>query len=155
MPEPDLNRLERAMGGLTIGVVLDERGYQERVQQDGLIEREEQLHIGINGRAEEFAVWDTVKVRFSTIFADATGQRDSPFDRPHFTYGARITTKDPVGVVAAVMDWITTDRNETVGATIAIGVLATDKSVKFKGMLHATFQGYGQPDISQPDDIST
>lgn len=145
MPEPSLQRLERSMKGLTIGVVKNKEAADKRAAQDGLTEREEQVHIQVSGRAEEFSSWQRKKVRFGTAFVDATGQRDSPFDRPHFTFGAVIETPDPVGIVACVMDWITTERNETIGAEVAIGVLGTDESVKFRGSVHCTFEGYGAP----------
>lgn len=152
MPEPGLQRLERAFKGITIGAVKDFRSFDEMRKLDGLTETEEQLHIFVSGRAEEFAVWETVQLDFETVFVDATGQRDSPFDRPHFLYGAKVHTPDPVGIVACVMDWHTNDRNETVGAKVAIGVVGTDVAVSFKADVHVTFQGYGSPSVDFPPD---
>lgn len=152
MGQPDLNRLERAMSGLTVGVVKSMQRYQERAYEDGLIEREEQFHIHVTGRAEEFAVWTVTEVDFGLVFVDATAQRDSPFDRPHFTYGAVVETLDPVGLMASVMDWKTTDRNETIGAKVAIGVVGTDRAVKFEAAIHASFQGFAVPLNTFPDE---
>lgn len=133
------------MRGITLGTVTDLRKAEERAAQDGLIEREEQFQIGFSGVAEEFLDWQTVEVKFGTLFVDATGQRDSELTKPHFTYGALIETGVPVGIMACVMEWNTTARNETIGCTLAIGVAASDRTVKFRGSLHATFQGFGQP----------
>lgn len=114
MAEPSINRLERAMKGVTIGVVKDLQDWEKIRELDALQEVEEQIHVKVTGRAEEFAAWDRVDLDFNTVFVDATGQRDSPFDRPHFTFGARVRTGVPVAVQACVMDWKTTDRNETI-----------------------------------------
>jgi hypothetical protein len=145
MPEPALQALERSFKGLRIGATLDMQKIQERAEKDGLIEREEQFHIAVSGLAEEFFEWTTTKIKFATAFVDATGQRDSPFDRPHIAVGCEIYTPVPVAINAVVMEWETTDRNETVGATIAIGVSSSDQATKFKGAVHLTIQGYGAP----------
>lgn len=145
MPEPSLQRLERSFKTIRIGAVRDGQKIREKAAEDGLIEREEQVHIDIEGRAEEFAAWKEVDIDFATIFVDATGQRDSPFDRPHVTVGAELYTPSPVALHAVVMAWKTNDRNETLGATVAVGVSSTDKTTKFKGVIHCSFQGFGQP----------
>lgn len=145
MGDFDVNRLEKALKGVTIGTVTNLRRADKRAADDGLREREEQFQIGVSGLAEEFFAWETVRVNFGTCFVDATGNRDSELTKPHFTYGAKIDTPIPVGVIGAVMDWITTERNETIGCVLAIGVCATDQATKFSGALHCTFQGFGQP----------
>lgn len=145
MPEPGLQRLERSFKTIRIGAVRDVQRLRAQAEEDGLIEREEQIHIDVSGRAEEFAAWKEVDIDFATIFVDATGQRDSPFDRPHVTVGAELYTPTPVALHAVVMSWKDNDRNEVLGATVAIGASSTDKSTKFKGVIHLTFQGFGQP----------
>lgn len=153
---PQGHRLEQAMKGLTLGTVTDLRKAEERAYQDGLIEREEQFQVAISGVAEEFLDWETVEIKFSTAFMDASGQRDSELERPHFTYGAEIETATPVGILACVLEWKTTARNETIGCKLAIGVAASDRSTRFKGFLHANFQGFGQPrNTFIPEDIGT
>jgi len=145
MAHPAIQRLEQSMKGITLGTVRDLKAAEDAAQKDGLIEREEQFQIGISGRAEEFLDWETVDIKFGTCFVDATGDRDSELDRPIFVYGAEIETPTPVGIMACVMEWRTTERNETIGCKLAIGVAASDRSVRFKGTVHASFQGYGQP----------
>jgi hypothetical protein len=145
MPTPSLQRLERSIKQLRIGAVRDMEGRQKRAQADGLIEREEQYHIAVSGLAEEFFNWSTFEIKFATLFVDGTGQRDSPFDRPHVLVGSELYSPTPVALQAVVMGWKTTDRNETMGATVAIGVASSDKPTQFKGAVHLTFQGFGQP----------
>lgn len=153
MPEPDTNRLQRAFKGLTIGVIDDLTEKQNRLLLDGLQEIEQQFWIEFSGRAEEFASFSEREIEFEQRFVDATGQRDSPFDRPHFTFGAVIDSSTPVMVSAVVMAYRTNERNEVVGARIAIGVAASDISVNVRGRVNLTFQGYGQAPSGIGDDI--
>jgi hypothetical protein len=156
MAGPDVQRIEKALKGITLGTVTDLKAAEDRAQKDGLIEREEQFQIAISGIAEEFLDWQVVEIKFGTMFVDATGQRDSELERPHFTCGAEITQGDPVGIMACVTEWKVTDRNETIGCKLAIGVAASDQRVKFAGFLHANFQGFGLPrNTFMPEDIGT
>lgn len=145
MADLEVNQLENALTGITIGTIKNLQRAEEQAEKDGLREREEQFQITVSGTAEEFAGWQTAEIRFGTAFVDATGNRDSELTQPHFTYGAKLDTPIPVGLVAVVMEWVTTERNETIGCVIAIGVLSTDQATRFKGAIHATFQGFGQP----------
>ena len=145
MPEPGLHQLERSFKGLRIGAVRDAQNYRKRIEEDGLIERDEQFRVAVSGRAEEFFSYQIVEISFTTIFVDATGQRDSPFDRPHISVGSEVYTSVPVTLTATVMSWKTNDRNETLGAKVAVGVASTDQATKFRGAVHLTFSGYGQP----------
>lgn len=154
MPEPDNSRLERALEGLTIGVVQDLQDFERLRKLDGLQEIEQQFWVEFAGKAEEFASWEQVDVDFEQFYVDATGQRDSPFDRPHFTYGSVIDTPTPVGVMANVMSYRTNNRNETVGAKVAIGIFASDIAVKVRGRLNLTFQGYGQSSNGLNEELS-
>ncbi len=153
MGEPTGDRLGKALQGLTIGVVSDLKDFEELRRQDGLREIEQQFWIEFSGRAEEFASWKTFDLMFDQFFVDATGQRDSPFDRPHFTYGCVLDTPTPVGILATVMSYRVNDRGETVGATVALGVLATDNAVNMSGRVNLTFQGYAQAPTGTPEEI--
>lgn len=154
MSGPMGQRLEQALKGLTVGTIRDMSDAADRAAKDGLIEREEQFQIEVSGRAEEFFSWSIAEIKFGTLFTNATGQRDSELEQPHFTYGASVITATPVGLLASVMEWIETDRKEIVGCKIAIGVASTDKATKFRAFLHATFQGYGQPNNNfMPEDL--
>lgn len=148
-------RLKSALEGITIGVVTDLEDFRKLRSVDGLIEMEEQVRLEFSGRAEEFASWTEEDIGFANHFVDATGQRDSPFDTPQFYYGAEQETPTPVGVLATVMRWRTNNRNEIVGARMAIGVLATDRAVRVRGLIHLTFQGYGYAPTAVPEDMGT
>lgn len=145
MPHPGLQKLERSFKAVRIGAVRDVQRIEKRAREDGLIEREEQIQVAVSGVAEEFYKWEEIPLSFTTIFVDATGQRDSPFSQPHIYVGSELYTSVPVSITATVMSWVTNERNETLGARVAIGILATDQATKFKGAVHITFQGYGQP----------
>lgn len=135
----------RAVRGLTLGVLSAHARAKERRELEGLSEIEENIKIDVNGRAEEFAVWTRLYIDFETVFIDASGQRDTEFDRPHFTYGAVVNKGGPVGLLACVTDWDVNEREEVIGCVIAIASIATDLSRKFQAELHARFQGYGMP----------
>jgi hypothetical protein len=141
------------MKGLSIGVVRDQQEFEDQIKVDGLQEKEQQFWVEVSGRAEEFASWAKTEVEFEQHYVDATGDRDSPFDRPHFTFGAVLDTSTPVALFATVMEYLTNDRNETVGAKVAIGMLATDRATNVKGRVNLTFQGYCQAPSGFADDI--
>lgn len=145
MGRPTMRQVEESLASVTIGTVRSIEGAKAQRALEGLAEREEQLKIDVSGNAEEFTTWVEVEIEFETIFVDATGQRDSDFVTPHFYYGSYVPVGGPVGLVACVTEWVTNDRNETTGCTLAIGCQASDVARKFKGELHAVFQGYGVP----------
>jgi len=145
MPAPNLQMLDRAFKAVRLGTARDIQRVQRRVQQDGLIERDEQVQFELSGLAEEFFAWQLVEVSFTTVFVNATGQRDSAFARPHVSVGAELYTSTPVSITATVMGWKTNERDETLGAKVALGVASSDLATKFRGAVHLTFQGYGQP----------
>lgn len=151
MPGADTNQLHRAMDAITIGAVKDLRRLDEQREAEGLQEVEEQFQIIVSGRAEEFTEWQFAEIKFGLVFIDGTGQRDSELTTPHFTYGSEMLSPTPVALQAAVMEWLQNDRGETVGAKLAISVLATDNATRFRAALHATFQGWGQPSSAFPD----
>lgn len=145
MAQGGLDKLASSLDNLTIGVVKGLAAKRAQDALEGLQEIEHQVKLEISGRGEEFPVWAEVDVAFDVEFVDATGQRDSAFDRPHFTYGAVITKGGPVGVHACVLQWKISDRNEVVGCKLAVGAAATDVARRFSGELHCRFQGYGAP----------
>lgn len=136
---------QRAIASITLDVL--NRVERARAQRDleGLIEREEQFKIDIAGRAEEFAIWTEVHLNFGVIFVDGSEKRDSPYDRPHFTYGAETEVGGPIQIHGCVTRWDVNNRGETTGCMLSVGVAATDASRKFRGKLHARFQGFGAP----------
>jgi hypothetical protein len=145
MPRPTLGQMERSYAALTVGVIRSMDDAKAQRAFEGLAEREEEIAIEISGEAQEFAAWAEITLEFDTFFVDATGQRDSDFVHPIFTYGAYIPSGGPVALSACVLKWITNKRNETTGCTLAVGVAASDTARKFQGELHAVFSGYGAP----------
>lgn len=143
------------MKGLTIGTVEGLKQAEKDFKVLGLQEVEEQVWVEFAGRAEEFAAWATKEIEFSQHFVDATGNRDSPFDRPHFVYGVVIDSPTPVAISVVVLKYRINERNETVGALIAIGISSTDLSVNVKGRVNLTFQGYAQEPSGLGDEAGT
>lgn len=135
----------RAVRGLTLGVLTASARAKEQRQLEGLAETEENVKIDVVGRAEEFPIWTRLHIDFETVFIDASGQRDTEFDRPHFTYGAVVHKGGPVGILSCVLQWDVNNRDEVTGCIIAISAIATDHGRRFQGELHARFQGYGMP----------
>lgn len=145
MPKPTLGGVRDSIDALQIGTVRGINARQRQRELEGLMEREDQFAIEVSGRGEEFPSWTTVTLNFDVHFVDATGQRDADFDRPIFSYGAYIPVGGPVGLLACVTRWDIGKQNETTGCQLAIGAVATDQARKFRGEIHAVFQGYGAP----------
>lgn len=145
MTPVDFGQMDRTFRGMTIGAVKAQNRAKAQRELEGLDEREDQFKIEVAGRGEEFPSWTQVHLNFTVEFIDADGQRDSDFDRPHFTYGVEITNGGPVGLIACVLRWDVGKKNQTTGCVLGIGAVATDVARKFSGSLHARFQGYGAP----------
>jgi len=145
MPEVQVGAIAKSVRGLTLDVIQRTDRAKRQRELEGLRETEEQIKIDVRGRAEEFPEWSEVHVNFETLFIDASGQRDTEFDRPHFTYGAYIERGGPVGLLACITRWDVTPRDEVTGCILAVGAVSTDQARRFRGELHARFQGYGAP----------
>lgn len=137
---------------LTIGAIESVREADLQRALEGLAETEEQILIEVSGTSEEFGAWTEVHLRFDNLFVDATDERDTPYDRPFFTYGTEIERGGPVALAACITRWDVNERNETTGCMISIAALATDEPRTFRGQLHARFQGYGMPADVYGDD---
>lgn len=145
MARPSVGRTEKVARDLTITVLKGAKKAEEAKLAEGLAETDEQLKLEIQGRAEEFPIWTILRIKFGTIFLAAPGQRDSDYDRPHFTFGYEVTEGGPIGIDACVTQWLVNDREETYGCKLAVGPRATDYATRFRGVVHANFQGYGAP----------
>lgn len=144
MPVPTGN-VERAVRGLTLGVMSAAKRAKAERELEGLAHVEENVKVDVVGRSEEFPIWTEVHIEFETVFIDASADQDTEFDQPHFTYGAVINKNGPCGLLACVTSWDINDRDEVTGCILAISAVATDHGRKFQGELHARFQGYGMP----------
>lgn len=135
----------RAVRGLTLGVMKAASRAKEQRELEGLAEIEEQIKVDVSGSAQEFPAWTQLRLEFDSVFIDASGQRDTEFDRPHFTYGAVVEKGGPTGLLACVTSWEVNDRDEVTGCILAVSAVSTDSARRFQGELHARFQGYGMP----------
>lgn len=145
------NSLQRSLAYLTLGAVRDIERARAAVASSKLQEGFQQFQIPVMGTANYGVLWAKLKLEFDFIFFAATGQRDSPYDRPQFSYGYVVEAADdkapvvPVFVSCAVQ-YIDTDDGATRGCWLHVGVLSpTAEARPFEGYLHVTFQGWGAP----------
>jgi len=143
MAEVTVGQQAKSIRGLTLHVLNQTKRAREQRELEGLQEIEETIKIGVAGLASEFPTWTEVHLEFGVLFIDASGQQDTEFDRPLFTYGGETATGGPIGLVACVTRWDVTERNEVTGCMISVGTISTDRARRFRGELHARFQGYG------------
>lgn len=154
MPSPATHKerhhaLNRSLTHLTIGVARDMERRRRRSNELGLREVEEQIQLPISGLAVQGITWAKARVGFENTFYEAPSQRDSNFDRPHFTYGVSIDPVDdkepPIPVVVSCMfEFTTDDRGATTGGWLHIGVHSpTPDTRRFQGVLNLRFQGFG------------
>lgn len=146
-------RLGRSMGALAFGVVRDITAKQARLAPSKLDEREQQFQIDISGDADATIAWRQIDLKFRVLFVNATGQRDSPYTLPTFTYGASISSGTPVMVTACVLKYAIEHDESVTGCRIAVGAASIGQgAIGFRGKLHACFQGYGAPNENEEDE---
>lgn len=144
-------RLQKSLGAMTFGVVRQMNEKREGLDKTRMMEREQEFQIPISGEASSVAVWDEVELTFRVEFLPATGQRDSPYEFPTFTFGYELETKDPVGILAYVKEWRQDDRDTIYGAVVNVGAFL-GQNQPFRGRLHMLFSGYGSPIESELED---
>lgn len=138
--------VSRAVQQLAVGATVDLERRRALTGADALGEIIHQFQVPVSGTCDELPTWANVPLSFAAAFHDATGQRDSPYAEPNFTYGVMLTSATPVVVCAAVMSWTRrTDHDAIIGAVVAVGVFNPDGKTDFDGYVHLSFQGYGAP----------
>ena len=138
------HQLKRSMRALTLGTV---RSFEEanRDSPHKLQELDQQFQLPIQGEAGTIVSWSEIAVNFKAYVVDAREQRDVPYVRPLFTYGAVIESTTPVCISACIVKWNGTEEDGFIGATVAVGVYSpgTEEAITFRGYLHLCFSGYG------------
>jgi hypothetical protein len=161
----DQHRLARSIRRLAIGVVRDVETRRGGRAANTVDEREEQFQIALAGTATDYPLWQAVELPLNTAFSIATGNRDSTLQRPQVSFGYELTlvqrqndvlvwepVSDGVILSAAVRDYHF-DAAQTIDrATILLCAIAPGDELQFSGFVHATFQGFGAPRDSQPDE---
>lgn len=138
--------VSRAVRGITVDAITSLDKKRQQLGFDSLGELEQQFQLAIEGTAAQTIAWEEREIKFNVEFYDATEQRDSSFTVPHVTYGAVITSDDPVMISVCVREWNERSDRAIVGATVAVGATNPGGSqVDFEGYVHITFQGYGAP----------
>lgn len=141
--------LERSLRGLSLGVIRDVEREKAKFSDVRLQEGRQEFQVPIQGTAYQGVVWGQVALKFDFVFHNATGQRDSPYTRPQFTYGVVIEKADkdapavPI-IVSCLCEYDVDERESTRGAVIHVGVHSPTATPRdFEGFLHVTFSGYG------------
>jgi hypothetical protein len=137
--------VNRAIHGLSLGVVRSLNKEEQRRKNMGLGEVDLQYQVDVNGEAGTLVDWSFVQLDFQFAFYYSAYSRDSDLDRPQFTQGATIDSGTPVVINACVVDWALDPEVQGVtGATMAIGAFSpgASEAVPFNGSVHLVFQGY-------------
>lgn len=124
----------------------------------GLAEREYQVQYEFYGDVGTLPVEAQITIPFDLIFVgDPGNQRDSQLDRPQARFATELLSGPP-GIIlyAHIASWTQDDSFNFVGAIVTVGAhcpafLAgeTPPTTSFKGLLHASFQGWAA--INDPD----
>lgn len=134
--------LQRSVTEVVVGTARKLRARDVREAQVALQELELQFQLAISGTATPAVAFVMVDIDFDHDLFYAPGQRDSELTRPQMTCGAE--TDVPVMVSATVLSWDIDAGNGAIrGATVAVGVLASDVGTDYEGTVHLTFQGWG------------
>jgi hypothetical protein len=161
----DQHRLARSIRRLAIGVVRDVETRRTGRAANTVDEREEQFQIAISGTATDYPFWQAVELPLLTAFTIATGSRDSTLQRPQASFGYELTAvqrindenvwepvSDGVILSAAVRDYHFDAAHAIDRVTVLLAAIAPGDELQFTGFVHVTFQGFGAPRETQPDE---
>lgn len=151
MPGRPIHSAQRAIQDLTLGIARSDKRAVRRAQELGLREVILNFQSTISGTARSTPGFAQVTVNFPYTFYFAPGNRDSDLERPQFWPG--FECDGDVMLSAHVKEWDTNVGNGgTIGAVVRVGFMAAAE-VTFNGMVHMSFQGYGDlSDGDSPDD---
>jgi hypothetical protein len=158
--------LQRSIGHMTLGLsrAMDQRKHAADLYRE--CEREEQFQFPFSGQAGTFPVEEVMHIQFGVLFAfDSGTARDSELGPPHVRTGFEMT-RAPTGLITYchVKEWKQDNDLDYIGAAVVVGVhvpavalqgigditsasqgVANRLSLKFTGVLHIAFQGWGAP----------
>lgn len=146
-----LGATDRAVQGMSIGAIKSWQDRRERVWQDALDEYDQQFQAPITIETNYAGAWVEFDVIFNLVFV-LEPTRDSNYDVPQFTYGVEYKSGTPVHISVMVKSWVK-DVQGVRGAKMMAGAFnpATGKMVKFVGVLHLNFQGFGGPESDESE----
>lgn len=151
--------VQRAVRGLTLGMVKAHEAAKVRAWEGGIDEYDQQFQLPFSGHADKRPVYVTLPVSFDVSMLYAPDQNASPYPNPLFTYGFEITAGQPF-LTAYVTGWGGGATGVGVGgATVTIAAFIPDarRLQPFAGIAHLNFEGYGAPlnDDDQDEDEAT
>jgi hypothetical protein len=165
MRQADQHALGRSIRRLAIGMVRDVDQRRTMKSQNTLDEREEQFQIAVSGTATDYPLWSAIDLGLDTAFSIATGNRNSTLQRPQLSFGYELTAvlrqndalvwepvSDGVILSAVLRDYHFDSAHTLDRATVLLCAIAPGDELQFTGFVHVTFQGFGAPRETQPDE---
>lgn len=147
--------VNRSFAALSLGTLRAAKRREAEDLIDAADEYDQQFQLPyagtVAGRQPQSA---TVVVSFDVPFQPAEGApRDSPYDKPLFTWGDEQTGPTTVFAHMCVSRWVMAedDLDEVSGAEVKItvfnpaGIDNDTEFTPFQGIAHINFQGYGAP----------
>lgn len=155
MGRPTSGSLQRSLAAMTIGVVQGQQARERERSPQRLDERDQNFQVEVTGTVEsDLSEWTEIPLDFAYVFMGDENVRDSPYDKPNFTFGVEMLTEEPVIIAACVMEWIETDEGDVTGVVLKAASYSpspADEGKPFRARLHLTFSGYCGP-IDGPDE---
>lgn len=145
--------LARSLSALTVGTVQAQQAREAELAYTKLGEMEQQLQVPINGDVKSSITIAQANVHWPYPFVYAPGQRDSGLKNPQFAFGVEIVSGFGVIILPTVTGWARSAEGFFTGATVGIQAWFPNarKRLKFSAVLHATFTGYGAPQMDEAD----
>lgn len=151
-PRPS-GALSRSLSALTVGAIQKQQARRDELAYTKLGEMEQQLQVPITGAVTSAVTSAQIPVDWPYPFVYAPGQRDSSLEKPHFNFGLEMVSGYGVIIFPTVVGWHLSGEGFYMGAYIGIQAWFPNarKKQKFSAVLHATFTGYGAPQVDEGD----
>lgn len=145
--------LARSLAHLTVGQAQAREAREAQLAYTKLGEMEQQLQVEIAGEVNSTISTTQQNVLWPYPFVYAPGQRDSSLQNPQFTFGIEIVSGFGVIILPTVTGWTRSPEGFFIGASVGIQAWLPNarKKHRFSAVLHATFTGYGAPQMDETD----
>lgn len=142
----------RAVTGMSIGAIKSWQEMRERVWTEALDEYDQQYQAPVTIECNNVPVWADVRIEFDLVFV-LEPSRESDYENPTFTFGMEYASGEPLFFSVLVKEW-SKDEQGVNGCVLSVGAFnpASGKMVRFTGIIHLNFQGYGGPVSDETED---
>lgn len=143
----DTHRIERSLRHLVLGarVAQDRKKAQDKLWQ--MSEVDQEVQVRVSGEASAPVGWsDEITIPFEWWFIAAPEQRDSPYEKPTFTFGYQ--SEQEVVLTARLLRWIEEPgRSVITGVVVSFGAYrpGAEDTIRYQGVVHLMFQGLAVP----------